>query len=185
MTSVPAFPAASRAVSVRTLFPGASEIPATAQLVVPVAAPEAPVAAFVHVTSVTATLSEAVPPSAAVDEEVEEAGEEVGLVIVHTGAVTSGRAYVTVIVSAPVFPTASRATTTIALSPSWSVTEATLHAVVPDAVPFAPVARFVHTTTVTPTLSDAVPPRATVETVVEEVGEEVGAVIEQTGAEGS
>jgi hypothetical protein len=60
------------------------------QLVVPEALPEPPVAAFVHVTWVTPTLSEAVPPSATGEDEVVYAGEEVGEVIAQTGAVMSG-----------------------------------------------------------------------------------------------
>jgi hypothetical protein len=99
-------------------------------------------------------------------------------VIVHTGAVPS---YVTVSVSAPVFPAASRAVTTITLFPETSATEATLQLVVPDAVPLAPFARFVHTTAVTPTLSDAVPARFNGEEAVVYVGEEVGEVIVHVG----
>jgi hypothetical protein len=167
------------------LFPEASAIPTTAQLVVPPAVPEAPVAAFVHVTLVTATLSEAVPPTSTAAEELAYVAEAVGAVIVHTGDVASGRAYVTVIVSLPPFPTPSCALTTITLSPSCKLTDATLQLVVPDVVPFAPVARFVHTTTVTPTLSEAVPPRLIVADEVPYVGEEVGAVIVQTGAAAS
>jgi hypothetical protein len=168
-----------------TLFPEASAIPTAAQLVVPPAVPEAPVAAFVHVTTVTPTLSEVVPPRSTVAEELAYVAEAVGETIVQTGEVASGRAYVTVIVSEPTLPTASCALTTIALSPSWRLTDATLQLVVPDAVPFAPVARSVHTTTVTPTLSDAVPPRLVVAELVAYVGEETGAVIVQTGGAGS
>jgi hypothetical protein len=90
--------------------------------------------------------------------------------------------YVTVITSAPAFPAASRATTTIALSPATSTIDAMLQLVVPEAVPFAPVARFVHTTVATPTLSDAVPPSARGEEPVVYVGEDVGVVIVHTGA---
>jgi hypothetical protein len=72
-----------------TLFPEASAIPTTAQLVVPAAVPEAPVAAFVHVTVVTPTLSEAVPPRSIGEEEAAYVGEDVGVVIVHVGAVAS------------------------------------------------------------------------------------------------
>jgi hypothetical protein len=56
-----------------------------------------------------------------------------------------------------------------------------LQLVVPEAVPFAPVARFVHTTDVTPTLSEAVPARESGEEAVVCVGEDVGVVIAQTG----
>jgi hypothetical protein len=51
------------------LFPEASATPTTAQLLVPLAVPEAPVAWFVHVTTATPIPSEAVPPS--------ETGEDV------------------------------------------------------------------------------------------------------------
>jgi hypothetical protein len=72
-----------------TLFPEASAIPTTAQLVVPTAVPEAPVAALVHVTIVTPTLSDAVPPRSIGEEEAAYVGDAVGVVIVHAGAVAS------------------------------------------------------------------------------------------------
>jgi hypothetical protein len=83
--------------------------------------------------------------------------------------------------SLPAFPAASRATTMIALSPTTSATDPMLQLVVPDAIPFAPFARFVHTTLATPRLSDAVPPRESGDDPVVYVGEEVGVVIAQTG----
>jgi hypothetical protein len=86
-----------------------------------------------------------------------------------------------VIVSVPAFPAASRATTTIVLSPAARAIDATLQEVVPEAVPFAAVVRFVHTTVVTPTLSEAVPARASGVEAVAYVGEEVGVVIVHTG----
>jgi hypothetical protein len=73
-----------------TLSPATSATLATLQLVVPEALPDPPVAAFVHVTCVTPTASEAVPPSAAGEETVVYEGEDVGVAIAHTGAVTSG-----------------------------------------------------------------------------------------------
>jgi hypothetical protein len=73
-----------------TLSPVTSATDATLQLVVPPALPDPPVAAFVHVTCVTPTASDAVPPSATGVEEVVYVGEEVGEVMAHTGAVTSG-----------------------------------------------------------------------------------------------
>jgi hypothetical protein len=72
-----------------TLFPATSASDATLQLVVPVAVPDAPFAAFVHVTVVTPTLSEAVPPSERGVEAVAYVGEDVGVVIVHVGAAES------------------------------------------------------------------------------------------------
>jgi hypothetical protein len=80
------FPEASYARTVMTLLPAESAIPTTAQLAVPAAVPEAPVAALVHVTVVTPMLSEAVPPRDRGEEAVAYAGEEVGVVIVHVGA---------------------------------------------------------------------------------------------------
>jgi hypothetical protein len=68
------------------------------------------------------------------------------------------------------------------LSPATNATDATLHEVVPEAVPVPPVAAFVQVTCVTPTASEVVPPRAIGVDVVEYVGEGVGAVIVQTGA---
>jgi hypothetical protein len=65
--SVPVLPAASRAVTVSTFVPSRSTIPLAVQLVVPVAVPLPP-RLFAHVTWVTPTLSDAVPPS--VSEEL-------------------------------------------------------------------------------------------------------------------
>jgi hypothetical protein len=90
MTSLPAFPAASRATTTIALSPPARAIDAMLQLVVPVAVPFAPVARFVHTTVVTPTLSEAVPPRESGEDPVVCVGDDVGEAIVHTGAVTSG-----------------------------------------------------------------------------------------------
>jgi hypothetical protein len=60
--AVAVLPAASRAVTVSTFVPGWRMTPLAIQLVVPVAVPLPPWL-FVHVTWVTPTLSEAVPPS--------------------------------------------------------------------------------------------------------------------------
>jgi hypothetical protein len=89
MTSVPAFPAASLARTVMILFPGVSATLARLQLVVPDAVPEAPVAAFVHVTVVTPMLSDALPESDTDAEEVAYVGDDVGEVIVQVGTVAS------------------------------------------------------------------------------------------------
>ena len=59
--SVPAFPTASRAVTVITLSPVSSGIPERLQLVVPVATPLAP-RSLAHRTCETETLSAAMPP---------------------------------------------------------------------------------------------------------------------------
>src|SRR5207245_7071522 len=60
--AVPVLPAASCAVTVSTLVPGCSTIPPAVQLVVPLTVPLPP-RLFAHVTCVTPTLSDAVPPS--------------------------------------------------------------------------------------------------------------------------
>ena len=60
--AVAVLPAASCAVTVSTFVPDWSAIPLAVQLVVPVAVPLPPWL-FVHVTWVTPTLSDAVPPS--------------------------------------------------------------------------------------------------------------------------
>jgi hypothetical protein len=89
IVSAPTFPAASRARTTMTLFPDARATPTAAQLVVPLAVPDAPVAWFVHVTAVTPMPSEAVPPRSSSEDDAEYVGEEVGVVIVHTGAAES------------------------------------------------------------------------------------------------
>jgi hypothetical protein len=160
IVSAPVFPAASLARTVMTLFPVASAIPTTLQLVVPTAVPEAPVAALVHVTTVTPRLSEALPPMSIGEEAVAYVGLAVGVAIAAVGAVVS---QLTVIASAPTFPAASRARTVMTLSPAESAIDVALHDVVPEAVPEAPLAAFVHVTCVTPMLSEALPPRFTVE----------------------
>jgi hypothetical protein len=72
-----------------TLFPAESATAAALQAVVPDAVPEAPVAEFVHVTVVTAVLSEAVPPRFTVEEAVAYVADAVGKVIVQVGAIPS------------------------------------------------------------------------------------------------
>src|SRR5438876_11797821 len=59
--AIPAFPAASRAVTVSVFVPTWSEIPLAVQLVVPVAVPLPP-ALFFRVTWVTPTVADGVPP---------------------------------------------------------------------------------------------------------------------------
>ena len=63
--TVVVLPVASCAVTVSTFVPGWRTIPPAVQLVVPVAVPVPP-ALFVHVTCVTPTLSDAVPPRVSV-----------------------------------------------------------------------------------------------------------------------
>ena len=66
--------------------------------------------------------------------------------------------YVTVKVSVPMFPAASRAVTVSTLVPAWRVIRLTFQVVVPLAVPLPP-RLFTHVTDFTLTLSEAVPLR--------------------------
>ena len=93
--SVAVLPAASRAVTVSTFDPGCRTIPLAVQLVVPVAVPLPP-ALFVHVTWVTPTLSDAVPPSVRGVVLVLKVGLEVGEVTVSVGGVASAPMPVTI-----------------------------------------------------------------------------------------
>src|SRR3970040_1990113 len=93
--SVAVLPAASRAVTVSTLVPNWRTIPLAVQLVVPLAVPLPPWL-FAHVTWVTPTLSEAVPPSVRSELLVLSVGAAVGEVIVTVGAVVSVKGTVTV-----------------------------------------------------------------------------------------
>lgn len=70
MLSVPVLSAASRPVTVIVLLPDCRVIPEMDQLVVPDAEPEPPLL-LTQLTSVTPTLSEAVPPRVMVLLEVE------------------------------------------------------------------------------------------------------------------
>jgi hypothetical protein len=88
---------------------------------------------------------------------------------------------VTVRVSVPVLPAASRAVTVSTFAPLCSAMLLAVQLVVPLAVPLPPRS-FVHVTWVTPTLSDAVPPKFTVLLVVLYVLLEVGEVIVTVGA---
>ena len=85
--AVLAFPAASRAVAVRTFTPLCSATVAL-QFVVPAAIPLPP-RLFVQLTCVTPTLSLAVPASESVATLVAKVDAVVGLVIATTGAVVS------------------------------------------------------------------------------------------------
>src|SRR5439155_18551266 len=107
--SVAVLPAASVAVTVRVFGPGCRTIPLAVQLVVPVAVPLPP-ALFVHVTWVTPTLSDAVPPSVRGVVLVLKVGLEVGAVMATVGGVASLLATVTLMLAEVVaLPAASRA----------------------------------------------------------------------------
>ena len=82
--------------------------------------------------------------------------------------------------SVPVRPAASRLVTVMTLLPAVSGTDADQD-VVPVAVPLPPAA-FDQVTLVTPTLSAAVPPKATDEVVVLQVVALVGLVMVTVGA---
>src|SRR5207247_3286692 len=82
-------PAASRAWTVSMFVPIWRPIPLAVQLVVPVAVPLPP-RLFVHVTWVTPTLSEAVPPNVMAGLPVVQVAPEVGAVMVTAGVVVSG-----------------------------------------------------------------------------------------------
>jgi hypothetical protein len=60
------------------LFPETRAIPRTLQLVVPIAVPDAPVEALVHVTVPTPMLSDALPPRSMGDKVAVYVAEEVG-----------------------------------------------------------------------------------------------------------
>jgi hypothetical protein len=76
--------------------------------------------------------------------------------IVSGGSISTG-VYVTVSVAVPLLPAASFAVTDITLLPLFKDIPFTAQEVVPDAVPVALVLLFTHVTSVTPTLSEAVP----------------------------
>src|SRR5436189_21722 len=100
-------PAASRAVTVRTLAPVWRTMPLAVQLVVPVAVPLPP-RLFAHVTWVTPTASEAVPPRARAEVLAVYVGVAVGVVMATAGAVGSALAAVTLIpVAVVALPAAS------------------------------------------------------------------------------
>jgi hypothetical protein len=179
IVSAPTFPAASRARTVIALSPTARAIPSAFQVPVPLPAPDPPVAAFVQLTCVTPTLSEALPPRFTVPAEEAYVALDVGNVIVHVGDAPS---YITVRTSVPTFPAASRARTVSTLFPAARAIPTTFQAVVPEAPPDASVAEFVHVTAVTPTPSEDVPPRFTMEEEVPQVAEAVGEVIVHAGA---
>jgi hypothetical protein len=109
--AAPVLPAASWAVTVRTLVPGWRGIPLTVQFVVPLAVPLPP-RSFVQLTWVTPTLSAAVPARLRGLLFVLYVGAEVGEVMLSVGGVLLGACGVALAV-APVdtFPAASKAHT--------------------------------------------------------------------------
>jgi hypothetical protein len=88
---------------------------------------------------------------------------------------------VTVRIAAFVFPAASLAVTVSTLTPLSKVMPFALQLVVPLAVPLPP-RLLLQVTCVTPTLSEAVPPRFTELAEVENVGLVVGEVMATEGA---
>jgi len=86
--AIPVLPAASRAVTVSTLVPTWRGTALAVQLVVPAAGPLPP-RLFAHVTWLTPTLSEAVPPIVIEVPEAMNVELEVGEVMVTDGAVVS------------------------------------------------------------------------------------------------
>src|SRR5947208_2816337 len=101
-------PVASRAVSVMRFAPLTRGTAADHE-VVPVAVPEAPLAAFVHETPATFALSEAVPLRASGVVVVVNDGCVVGNSIWIAGGVVSGGFHAAVMVSVPLLPAASNA----------------------------------------------------------------------------
>src|SRR5213080_1530077 len=140
-------------------------IPLAVQLVVPVAVPLPP-RLFVHVTWVTPTLSDAVPPSVREALPVAKVGLEVGVVMVTVCVV--------------VLPAASRAVIVSTFDPVWRAIPLAVQLVVPVAVPLPP-RLFAHVTCVTPTLSDALPRNARRGLLVLKVAPKVGEVIATVG----
>src|SRR3990172_6175555 len=178
--SVAVLPAASRAVTVRTFDPDWSATPLAVQDVVPLAVPLPP-RLFVQVTWVTPTLSEAVPPRVRGLVLVLYVALDVGAVMDTLGGVVSGGEKVTVRVSVAVLPAASRAVTVRTFDPDWRAIPPADQDVVPVAVPLPP-RLFVQVTWVTPTLSEAVPPRVRGLVLVLYVELDVGAVMVTLGA---
>jgi predicted transporter len=106
-------PPASRAVTVSTFVPIWRAIPLAVQLVVPLAVPLPPWL-LVHVTCVTPTLSDAVPPTASEELLVVKVGLLVGVVMVTVGAVESVPVPVTI--RERVSPSAAKLTFVVAVA---------------------------------------------------------------------
>src|SRR6266852_6239347 len=122
-------------------------------------------------------LSEAVAVTVTTPDTV---APELGAVMLTAGGVVSVALYVTLRVAVPVLPTASRAVTVSTLVPATSAMPLADQLVVPVAMPLPPRS-FTHETCVTPTLSDAVPPRVRGLVVVVYVADVVGVVIVTVG----
>jgi hypothetical protein len=135
---------------------------------------------FAHVTWVTPTSSDAVPPRVREELLVVWVGLEVGEVMITVGTVVSGKDNVTVKVSVAMLPAASRAVTVSTFDPGWRTIPVAVQLVVPVAVPLPP-RLFAHVTWVTPMLSDAVPPSVRGELLAVKVGFEVGEVMVAVG----
>src|SRR6266545_2257381 len=103
-------------------------MPLVVQLVVPVAVPLPP-RLFAHVTWVTPTLSDAVPPRVREELLVVKVVLEVGDVMVAVGAVVSLK--VTVKVSVAVLPAASQAVTVSTFDPVLRAMPLVVQLVVP------------------------------------------------------
>ena len=150
------------------------------QFFVPLAAPPPPTS-FTQVTWVTPAVSEAVPFRVRGVVLVLYVALDVGAVMDTLGGVVSGGEKVTVRVSVAVLPAASRAVTVSTFDPAWRAMPLAVQDVVPEAVPLPP-RLFVQVTWVTPTLSEAVPPRVRGLVLVLYVELDVGAVMETLGA---
>ena len=176
--AVPVFPAASRAVTVSTFAPGWRAMPVSDQVVVPVAVPLPP-RSLDQVTWVTPMSSAAVPPRLRELLLVLYVAPDVGDVIATVGAVVSVK--VTVRIAVPVLPAASRAVTVRTFAPGCREIPLADQLVVPVAVPLPPRS-LDQVTWVTPTSSEAVPPRVTELLFVPYAALVVGAVMATVGA---
>ena len=103
-------------------------------------------------------LSDAVPLRLMVLLEEVNVEAEVGETMLRTGGVVSAAEEVTVSTAEATFPAASAAVTVICVDPLAKATPLIVQLVVPVAMPLAPRS-VVQVTWVTPTLSDAVPPK--------------------------
>jgi hypothetical protein len=174
-TSVPLLLAASVAVTVSTFWPLCSAMLLQVQELVPEHDPLPP-RLFAQVTCVTPTLSEAVPPRVIGVDVVLYVEPDVGEVIVIVGACVSGGVKVTVRMSVPLLLAASVAVTVSTFWPLCSTMLLQVQELVPEHDPLPP-RLFAQITCVTPTLSEAVPPRVIGVDVVLYVEPDVGEVI--------
>src|SRR5207244_4432923 len=152
--AVAVLPAASCAVTVSTFVPSWRRSAERGVGVVPLAVPLPP-RLLAHVTWVTPTLSDAVPPRVKGVLLVLYVDAVVGAVMAMAGAMASTP--VTVTLAVAVLPAASCAVTVSTFVPSWRAIPLAVQLVVPLAVPLPP-RLLAHVTWATPTLSDAVRP---------------------------